>query len=334
MTGGSIDSAGAVSSFGSSSSGSWSTLPAASPGRHRPASLFQVLRSSCFEVSTSSRASRSWSRVRSHSGLIWLSRVYGSSSDKTSAGVELAFCASSLTSSAACRHRWRISWPRLRQYCSSRICARHGSRCRGCRGASLLLGVDDRELPLPGVLGQVLVVDHDLGRVGLGAALPLRLGRLDRGSGACRPHPRIDDHEAVVAGGRSLLGDRRSGGSAGAGAAAGGGAGRGASARGRAAACRAQPAVPRRSREAAEKLLKVWRFLYPAIAIFEPHDVVELRGRDLDDVAAVRPRDHAVPGEGRDVVGVAAAEGRCSPGRRPPPPPARPRPRRGRASRP
>src|SRR3954468_13775013 len=48
--------------------------------------------------------------------------------------------------------------------------------------------------------------------------------------------------------------------------------------------------------------------LYPSITVLEPHDVMELRGGDLDDVAAVFARHHAVPGPGRDVVGVAAPE--------------------------
>src|SRR5215213_3596647 len=46
-----------------------------------------------------------------------------------------------------------------------------------------------------------------------------------------------------------------------------------------------------------------------AVAVFETNHIFELRGRHLDDVAAVLACDHPVLDEGTDPVGLAATEG-------------------------
>src|SRR6202035_2904734 len=64
-----------------------------------------------------------------------------------------------------------------------------------------------------------------------------------------------------------------------------------------------QAAVSARPRRATKR-----EALGAAIAVFEPDHVVQLRGRDLDDVTALVAGDHPVPGRRDDAVGVAAPQ--------------------------
>src|SRR5262245_12504164 len=65
-----------------------------------------------------------------------------------------------------------------------------------------------------------------------------------------------------------------------------------------------QAARPARARAAMTQRLGA------SITVLQPHHVLELGRRDLDDVAAVLPGDHAVPGGRDDPVRVATAEDR------------------------
>src|SRR3954447_7802863 len=62
------------------------------------------------------------------------------------------------------------------------------------------------------------------------------------------------------------------------------------------------PAMP--SPTSPTREISIQALLGSAIAILQPDDIMELRRRDLDDVAAVFARDHPMPGPGRDVVRV------------------------------
>ena len=81
---------------------------------------------------------------------------------------------------------------RPRQYCSSRASARRPRPAAPpASPSSCLLRIGDGDLPLGGVLGQVLVVDHRRSLAGAGAPLPARPGRPRPGSPApCVVRPR------------------------------------------------------------------------------------------------------------------------------------------------
>ena len=57
-------------------------------------------------------------------------------------------------------------------------------------------------------------------------------------------------------------------------------------------------------------LVRVLPLFFPAVPVFQPHHIVELRRRDLHDVA-VLDRRHAVHGAGRDVEALATARPRA-----------------------